>query len=172
MRSPHWLSKLKSGEQGTTLVEMLVVVTILGMGIGLVVTTVFQVLAIERFWRDEVVATKNLRQATSQFSGDLINTQSLDLADGENAASVTLQWFEDHDQDRSTPPISHTATYSLIGDRLIRNIDGIPVTVARDVTFVQFSRTDRVVTLDLTVNADQGTTKSTSFDTYMRFLGL
>jgi type II secretory pathway pseudopilin PulG len=151
---------------------MLVVIAIMGIGIGLVVTTVFQVLAIERYWRDGIVATRVLRHATSTFAGDALNTQSVDLADGSNAASISLQWMYDHDQDRSTPGIPRTATYSLNGDRLIRDIDGSLLTVAQNVTAIQFSRTGRTIRLDLTLLADQGTTDSVSFDTYMRFLGL
>ena len=57
-------------------------VGILTLAMGLVGRGVFQVLSIQRFWRDDVVATRELRHAGSWFAGDALNAEAIDLADG------------------------------------------------------------------------------------------
>ena len=52
---------------------MTVAISIITVVSALFASGVFQVLSIQRFWRDDVVATKELRRAGSTFAGDALN---------------------------------------------------------------------------------------------------
>ena len=158
------LKKLADEDSGFTLVEMLVVVSIMTLGLSLVGTTVFQTLAIERFWRDKVVAIRELRHAGSYFAGDALNAESVSLIDSSPPVdNVTIQWADG-------AGVSHTAIYSLSGGNLVRDIDGAQIIVARRIVSVEFSLNGQTLTFDLEVQADAGDTESISLDTYLRFL--
>jgi type II secretory pathway component PulJ len=59
------LKKFMADSSGFTLVEAVIAVSILSLGVGLIGTTVFQVLAIQWFWQDDAVAQKETRHAAS-----------------------------------------------------------------------------------------------------------
>lgn len=164
MNFSRLLKRLVQKQQGVTLVEMIVVVGILTLGIGLVGTTVFQTLGIFRFWRADVVATREVRHAGSLFAGDALNTEVISLIDGEPPTDdVTLEWVDDSE-------ITHTAVYTFANGVLMRDLDGNLNTLARDVVDVDFSLSSRMLTFDISVIAETGTTESMSLDTYLRFL--
>jgi hypothetical protein len=156
--------RLARSSAGVTLVEAVVAVGILTMAVALIGTSIFQSLSIQRYWRDDVIATKEWRHAGSRFVTDLFNAETIDLVDGAAPVSaVTFTWV-----DGGGNP--HTATYSLVGDTLIRDVDGFQITVARGVLSAGFSRNARLVTFDLEVQADLGKTESMSLQTYLRML--
>ena len=76
------LKGLASDASGFTIAEVTVAVGILTLALALVGSSVFQSLSIERFWQDDVVATKELRHAGSWFAGDAMNAETTDLIDG------------------------------------------------------------------------------------------
>lgn len=150
--------------RGATLVEVVVVVGILVMAMGMVGSTVFQVLTIEQRWRDGAVATKELRHAGSWFAGDALNAESTDLVDGgPPVAGATLTWADSSGQ-------AHSATYTLSGADLNRNYDGAQHTIARKVASAGFSLTSGTLTFDLEVQAGRNATKSASIQTFLRRL--
>ncbi len=159
-----FFDKLLKRSGGFTLVEVVVVTGLLTLTTGLVGTTVFQSLSIERFWRDGVVATKDLRHATSQFSRDALVAETTDLVDGgASKSTVTLDWTDGLD-------VAHTATYSVVNSNLIRDLDGNQLTLARGVSSTTFALDQNVLTFDLEVEGELGTTKSISLQTYLRLL--
>ena len=124
----------------------------------------FQALGIQRFWFDDVVATKELRHASSWFASDALTVESTDLVDGASPVEpVTLTWNDDND-------VPHTVTYSLVGSSLMRDFDGTQITLARRVASAGFALSGRVLTFDLEVEADRGGTESMSLQTYLRML--
>ena len=159
------VKRLATRSDGFTLVEALIAVGILTMGLGYVGTTVFQSLAIERFWRDEVTAVRELRHAGSRFAGDVLYTETTNLEDGDPpVGTVSLTWTD-------AGSVAHTAVYSVTGDnRLIRDLDGTQSTLARGVVQVAFSLDGFLLTFVLEIEADRGTTKTTSLQTYLRSL--
>ena len=158
------LKRLARSEHGVTLVEMIVVVGILTMGLGLIGSTVFQSLGIFRYWRADVVATREIRHAGSMFAGDALNTEVISLIDGGiSVDSVTLEWIDEAEVD-------HTAVYAFANGVLTRNLDGNVNTLARDVVDVDFYLDTRIVTFDISVTAESGTTESRSLATYLRLL--
>ena len=165
MKLFNLVKRIAKRSDGFTLVEALIAVGILTLGLGLVGSTVFQSLAVERFWRDDVIATKELRHADSRFAGDALYTEATSLVDGAAPVNtVDLTWTD-------TDGVSHTAVYSVTGDnRLVRDLNGMQSTLARDVVQTGFSLNGRLLTFDLEVEADRGTTKTSSLQTYLRAL--
>ena len=149
---------------GFTLVESVVVTGIITVALSMVGGGIFQVLSIQRTWRDDVVATKELRHAGSWFAGDALNATATDLVpDDPPVGSVTLQWTDG-------AGVPRTVTYSLSGVFLERASGGDVIAVARRVTSVGFSLAGQTLTFDLTVEAETGGTESASLQTYLRML--
>ena len=150
--------------RGFTLVEVLVTVGILTLTLGMVGGGLFQSLSIERSWRDDVLATRELRRAGSWFAGDALNAEATDLIDGGGpVTSTALTWTDE-------AGANHTATYSLSGDNLVREYDGLQLVVARRVVSLGFSQSGKVLTLNLVVRAEEGGTESSTLETYLRAL--
>jgi prepilin-type N-terminal cleavage/methylation domain-containing protein len=163
-------------ESGFTLIEVMVSVGITALVSGMLGAGIFQVLSIQRFWTEDVKATKEVRNAESWFAGDSLNSDDVLDAGGVNRLTcapspkvnqVTLKWTD-------TAGANHTAVYKLSGDTLVRDIDssGIFQEVARDVvtSTVSFSLCGSVLSLNLEVLADRGTTESLDIRTLMRKL--
>jgi prepilin-type N-terminal cleavage/methylation domain-containing protein len=163
-------------QSGFTLVEVMVSVGITALVSGMLGAGIFQVLSVQRFWTEDVKATKEVRNAESWFAGDSLNSNDVLDAGGLNRLTcapdpkvnqVTLTWAD-------TAGAPHTAVYKLSGANLVRDLDssGILQEVARDVvaSTVSFSLCGGVVSLDLDVLADRGTTESLDIRTLMRKL--
>lgn len=157
-------SLLSGSSDGFTLAEVLVTVGLLSITMSLMGGSIFQALGIVRFWQDDAIATKELRHAIMWFSRDAPNAQATDLVDGAPpVSSVSMSWT---DKDG----VPHTAIYSLVANRLVRNYDGNEITVARIVDSVSFSRSGSILTLNLTVTASRDGTESKGLDAYARRL--
>ena len=59
--------------RGFTLVEVLVAVSILTVVVGIFGAGMFPVLSIQRFWTDDLNATRKARHAGNWFAGDALN---------------------------------------------------------------------------------------------------
>ncbi len=153
--------------RGFALLEVAVALSILSMGIGLIGTSVFQVLSIQRNWQEDRVATKDLRHSGSWFAGDALNAETVVIGGTPDAPVVTISWVDSSDPDNL---VFHSSVYSLDGDTLTRNEDGIVTTLADDVASAVFSLSGRVLTLDLTVNSGNGGTTLMTLQTYLRVL--
>ena len=136
------------------------------MGTGLIGTSVFQVLSIERYWEEDSVATKDLRHIGSWFAGDALKANTVSIGGSPSGSEVTIFWSDSS----STPPTTVSSVYSLSGDTLIRTKDGAVITLAEGVVSVDFSLSDQVLLLSMTVNAGRGTTETKSLQTYLRGL--
>ena len=148
-----------SNSAGFTLVEVAVSLSILSLGLALVGAGIFQVLSVQRFWRDDLVATKEVRHAGSWFSGDALNATATDLVDNAQAVpTVTLTLS------------SGNIVYSVSGTDLIRQAGSDQNIVATDVVSVGFSRSGQLLTLTLEVQASRGGTETLSLQNFMRLM--
>jgi len=158
------LVRIAGSSRGFSLPELLVSIAIMSLALGLIGGGIFQALGIERFWSDNVIATKELRHGASWFAEDALNAQATDLSDGQAAtSSATITWTDYAD-------VSHSAAYTLVGDQLFRNFDGDQIVVARRVVSAGFSRSGSTLKLTITVDAAQGTIESTELEVYARML--
>lgn len=133
-------SLLKGSNSGFTLIESLVALGILTMTLGVIGGGILQSLSIEKFWLDDVTATREARHSASWLSGDALNAEeickpgaSAELAPNATSTDVSLVWYDATDP--STLPGSlcqgissqsytlYTATYSKSGDSLHRTLN-------------------------------------------------
>lgn len=159
-----------AGAAGFTLVEAAVALSILALGVVMVGQGIFQSLSVQRFWQRDVVATKDLRHATSYFAGDALHAQSTDLVDGaplapcaDGVPCAELGWTD-------AAGIPHLAIYSLDANQLTRNFDGATNVIAPKVAEVSFTRTGSVVSFSMRVEAQRGGFDNINLTAYLRKL--
>ena len=144
------------------MLEMSVALSIMGLAVGLIGTSVFQVLAVQQTWQGSSVSTKDLRHAESWFAGDALNAQNTDLVDG--AGQVSSMMFTTWNGDE--------ITYLVSGTDLTRSVfDGVQTqvnTLAAGVVFAGFSRDGKMVDFRLEVAAEKDTTNSIDLQSYLR----
>ena len=146
---------------GYTLIEVMVAIGITSLVVGIFGTSVYQVVSLQTYWRDDVGANRELRRAGTWFSNDSLNAVTTSLTDG--AASVntlTMNWVSGGS--------NVSATYSVSNDELIRNFEGQQLPVARDVSSATFSISNKLLTFTLTVNSGDIATESRTLQTYLR----
>jgi len=168
-------SILGHSSAGFTLIEMAVALSVLSVVVALAGSGIFQIISFERFWREDLVATGELRGAGSRFAGDALNAEdakdSLGVRVGcppsESSSSVSLSWSDTADG-------SHSASYRISEGSLVRNYDGKENELARRVVAnsLQVSLCQRLLTLDMQVQAGRGAVEDIHLETYMRKLVL
>ena len=156
----HMKTTMRSSA-GFTLMEVIVAVGILSLVITAFGSGVLQVVSVQQFWRDDVVATRELRRAGTWFAGDALNAVTTSLADGAAPSStVTLNW--------TSGGSAVTSAYAISGGNLVRTFGGQQLAVARDVSSVAFSLSGKLLTFTLTVNAGETKTDGRTLQTYLR----
>lgn len=188
-------NRLLSTSSGFTLAETLVALSIMGLGLGLVGSGIFQSLVIERVWVDDVIATRDIRHADSWLSEDALNAHEVcDAATnakltpgGGIVDSITVVWYEFADPNDlpvtycdgvlSANYTRHEVTYVVVGTELQRLIvtDGLQLaksSLTRRVVSAGFSlsASGDVLSFDLEVEAEEGQTEFTSLQTFLRKL--
>jgi len=169
------IRRITGSSRGFTLIELLISVSILTVVTGIFGAGMFQVLSIQRFWTDDVKATREIRHAGSWIAGDALNAMDVFDAGGSvrltctpnpPVEQVTLTWNEFGGS-------TQTATYSISGDELLRD-NGIELplrmagrVVANSLSFTLCGSSFRV-TMD--VLSDRGTTERLDLITYLRHL--
>ena len=134
-------------QRGFLLLEMITALTIAALiGAG-AVALMFSEIRGQATAKNVVAASMDLGYAGRQVSRDIFMAASSDLVDGALPVNqVTLSWIEWYD----LTGIPHTVTYSLSGSNLDRDYDGAVTTVARNISSIEFARTDRVIEVVVT----------------------
>ena len=190
------LNRFLRRSRGFTLVETLSAVSIMPMMLGLVGGGIFQSLSIERFWLDDVVATREVRHAESWFAGDAMNAEEVcaagvELAPGATSiGSVVLVRYEIIGSGAlplglcrlvvdTTQYDLFTTTYTLTGTSLTRTTEKNAVgssqqtiTLSKRISGADFIRSTvgDLITVQLDVNAERGATESSSLAIFLRRL--
>ena len=148
-------------QKGFTLIEILVAMAIGGMVITGVVLSIFQVSWGNIRTNDQVVALTDINWATLWLKKDLQLAQGTTLTDGDPVpeSSVTLDWTDFTDW-ATEETRDHSSTYSLSGTDLVRTYDGTPRVIGRYITSLEFTRTDKAITVVITATAP-GTSQRT-----------
>ena len=164
------LTRFLKDNRGFTLVELLVGITLLSITMSTIGAGLFRALGTQSGVVDDGLAINELRKGFSWFAGDVKMATSTDLdIGGATSPSVTLSWkdqFNDVD-------ITHTSTYDLVGDRLVRtytsNATSSSHTIAHRVVSASFylNGTSTVIA-EVVVNAKPGVTRTLSLSTIMR----
>ena len=150
-------------QSGLTLVELLVATAITGLLAGALGTTVHQLFMTSERGNDELRALHDVQNAGSWLNLDGERAETTNLIDGAPpAASMTLSW--------TSGSQAHTVTYSLSGTELQRNHNGTTITVARHISGIQFSISDRVITVMMTSTPEGrwGVSKEAEYRIWLR----
>ncbi len=165
------LTRFLKDSRGLTLVEMLVGITLLSITMSTIGAGLFRALGTQSNVVDDGLAINELRKGLSWFAGDVKMATSTNLAiSGATSSSVTLSW---RDQFGPDEPITHTSTYDLVDDRLVRtytsNATSTSHTIAHRVVSASFylNGTSTVIA-EVEVNAEPGVTRTLSLSTIMR----
>ena len=168
---------------GFTLVEVLLAVSIISIAVGVVGGGIFQVVAVQKDWADDALATRDLRHAGSRFVGDALNAEDvLDAPGGSRlteecpvppatpanpANTVTLTWND-------TAGVTRRGTYSASAGVLTRQDEGgiQAVIISQGVVdnSLKFSLCGTLLTLEVEVDADAGQTEKIRLRTHIRKL--
>jgi len=126
------------GEQGFTLLEMVITVAISGLIVGFLGTAIFQMITVADRGGDKMLAMHELENAAHWVTRD---GQMARMAVGGNSLVLTLP----------LPP-SHglTVTYSLDGTDLRRHADGDQRIIARNISHISFTVQKRIITMNIT----------------------
>jgi type II secretory pathway pseudopilin PulG len=117
-------------QRGLTLVETLLATAIATMIVGLLGSTLFMFMRSTEQGNKQLIAYQDLQNAGYWISQDGMAAQTTNLVtDGGQ---------------------SNTVTYSLSGDDLKRNHNGTVMSVARNISNVNFSISQRVITGNIT----------------------
>jgi len=156
--------RILRSSRGFTLIELLVSMSILTVVVGIFGTGMFQVLSIQRFWTDDIVAVREVRHAGSWFAGGVTR---LTCTPSPVVQQVTLTWT-----DLAGAP--HNVIYSVTGDELRRDFDsnGTPLVMASQVvaSSISFTLCGNTLRLNMDVLADRGTTDNLDLITFVRKL--
>ena len=151
--------ELRRRESGFTMVELLVGVGILTVIMSTVGMSLSHALGTQQGVIDDGRAMIELRKGLSWFAEDIRKASTSDLADGAPAVSnATFMWTDEYND----AGINHTSGYNLAGAELVRTYDGAAHTVARNVVSASFSKSGSKITLQLEIDAGEGTTRSHS----------
>jgi type II secretory pathway pseudopilin PulG len=133
-------------QKGMILLELLVALAITGMVLGGILALIFQEYRGTDIAKTSVTVAHEIRNAARWVSQDGMMAASTNLVEGATPAShLALTWTERRD----FADIPHSCSYYLEGSRLCRDCDGIVTTVAQDISKIEFSQTDSLLTVSI-----------------------
>jgi prepilin-type N-terminal cleavage/methylation domain-containing protein len=125
------------GQKGFTIPELLITVAIIGLIVTFLGTAVYQILTVTEYGTDKMRAMHELQNVAHWVSRD---GQMAKTASGGNELVLTL-------------PDDSKITYALaVGTTELRRTDesGAELTVARNITDINFSIENRIITMTIT----------------------
>lgn len=137
-----------SKQNGFTLIELLVGLAI-GSALLLVAADILFTLQMGTGRAsNQMTADADVNRAATAIQRDLYQTQDSNLIDGDPTPqnSVVLTWI-DHTGGENT---EHSSSYTLDGTVLSREYDGTTGIIGRDITYLGFTRTERVIDVVIT----------------------
>ena len=141
------------GEQGFTLVELLIAVAITGLIVSGLGTAIHQIITVSEYGNDKLTAMHELQNTAHWFS---LDGQRASAASGGNELVLTL-------------PDESSITYSLVGTELHRTASASNMTLAQNVTSANFSIEGHIITMTIT-SSPQGRWDVSDNGTYKVYL--
>jgi len=133
-------------QKGTTLLELMVGMAITAMILSGVIGLIFQEFSGTATAKTCVTVAHEIGNAARWISQDGMMAESTGCVEGAQPTDrVTLTWIERYD----FVNIPHSSSYYLEGTQLLRDYDGTVTTVARDISKIEFSQTDCLLTVSI-----------------------
>ncbi len=140
-------------QSGLTLVEMLITVAITGIIVVFLGVAIFQIIKVSAFGNDDLTALHEMQNVAYWFNFD---GQAAKTATGGSQLTLTLT-------DNST------ITYTKTGTNLQRIFNSQVMTLARNITAVNWAVSSKLVTMNLT-SAPTGVSGVSENSTYMVYM--
>ena len=125
---------MMKGEQGFTLVELLIAIAIMASIFGVLGEVFHQVVSIPEYGNDKVTALHELQNVAHWVN---LDGQMAKNAIGGSGLVLTL-------------PDDSSISYTLAGTDLVRSTGAAERTLAKNITSVNFSVINRYITMDIT----------------------
>ncbi len=144
-------------QKGMTMVELVVATAVTGVIVAFLGTAIYQIITVTGYGNNRLIATHELENAAYWFNFD---GQQAIAASGGSGLSLTLS-------DNST------VTYSLTGTELRRTSGGNNMILARNITNLIFSVSNRVITMSLTSSPEgrDNVSENGTYQVYLRPTG-
>ena len=141
------MMRRQSRQKGYTLLEFIVALGLVGVMLPALVGLIWQEVRGTGIAKSTVTACSEMSNVSRRLSQDCMMAQSSDLVnEAAPVDQLTLTWMEWY-QLTAAP---HVSIYWLSGTDLKRDYDGVVTTVARNISSIAFSQTDRVITVRVT----------------------
>ena len=151
-------------ERGFTLIEVVAGVAIMATIGGVMVTSMWELTSTGAIGGAKQSVTVEIRRAALWLERDIYRTTSTDVPDASApVSSAQLEWTDD------TGP--HVCIYTLSGSDLIRTCDGVPSTVAKNLSGLGFTRAGSLLTVAFTATAPTRTTINETVDINLAMKG-
>ena len=145
-------------QKGFTLLEVLV---ILGVGTVIllgVVGSLFMVMRGVPEIRKDIVALADIERAAHWLTQDVMMGRNTDLVnDASPVAQMTVTWDDYTKAAELEEAVSHSVSYAWSPEtgEILRDYDGVVTIVGSHLTNVEFSLSDRFITVTLTSSIDE-----------------
>jgi prepilin-type N-terminal cleavage/methylation domain-containing protein len=138
-------------QKGFTLLELLLALVIGGAALTAALAVYFELMWGNGRIRSVAMSGMDANNAALAIQKDLVMTQSSNLTDGDPTpqSSVTFSWT-DYTGFESSNYSTHYSSYSLTGTNLWRTYDGASEIVGRKITYLGFTRQDKVINVVIT----------------------
>ncbi len=122
--------KVKSGQKGFTLIEILVTLAVGAVLLSGVVTAIFQTLRITTSASPQITALEDIKNVAYWVGKDMVSANATNLVDGalpmSSLSGNWTTWYADNSTG-TYKSVSHSANYTLSGGKVVRNY-GVPGT--------------------------------------------
>ena len=152
-------------QRGFTLIEILVAIAVGGLIVPVVVSGIFAVTRGTVQINTDLVILQDIDGASAWIASDLSQALTSDVVDLDPPVDhMRVDWV-DQTGWAVEGSESHFAEYTLSGTDLIRDFDGVTQIVARRIADIQFSRSDKFITVAITSTLRNTTESLTYFVT-------
>ena len=145
--------KTSAKQQGMTLLEILIALGISGVIVGGLAASIYMIMSVTGQGNAEITLLRDIQSASHWISNDARMAKGATLTGGNPASGVILVW----DDIEGNP---HSSSYTYSEKELIRSYGGTSSAIAWNVSSVEFSLTDNVLTYTITSETEGRWVKS------------
>jgi len=161
------MMKRHAGERGATLLELMAGMAITALIMVGVVGLIYQELSGTAIAKTSVTISHEIGNAARLISQDGAMAANTNLVEGAQPTDqLALTWTERQE----FVDIPHAVSYWLEETQLRRNYDDTVTTVARNISKIEFSQTDRLLTVSISCNPQWWILDETVEKTYRVYL--